>query len=118
MTECLECGQPTSTVARFCTTTCRHNFNNRRKARGATVYDLFMAMRYQRALATKWQVWLMMTRLAKAWRDEDRERRAARISWNSPEIALRDACWLRHQGNSNMSRRVLTKVGMGATVQS
>lgn len=111
MTCCLECGQPVAnTTGRFCTTPCRHAFNNRRKQRGASLYDLFMAVRYQRALATKWQAWLMMTRLAKAWRDEDREARAARLSWNSPDICLRDQAWLRHRGNPNMSRTSMSRV--------
>lgn len=111
MKSCLECGtaMPTSN-GRFCTTPCRHAFNNRRKQRGSTLYDLFMAVRYQRKLATTWQAWLMMTRLAKAWRDEDRIARDARLSWNSPDIALGDKPWLRHRGYPNMSRTSRTRV--------
>lgn len=111
MTACLECGAPMpNTTGRFCTTPCRHAFNNRRKQRGPILYDLFMAVRYQRKLATTWQAWLMMTRLAKAWRDEDRLHRDARLSWNSPDIALGDKPWLRHRGYPNMSRPNLSRV--------
>lgn len=114
MTSCLECGAPmpitkNAATGRFCTTPCRHAWNNRRKMRGPILYDLFMAVRYQRALATKWQAWLMMTRLAKAWRDEDRLHRNARCSWNSPDIALGDKPWLRHRGHPNMSRANMSR---------
>jgi hypothetical protein len=60
---CTECGAPFLAHARlarhaeFCGTECRKAFNNRRAMRGATLYDLFMTLRYERGLAAKLHVW-------------------------------------------------------------
>ena len=51
---CHECGAEYETVkhdARFCGTKCRKSYNNRRAVRGAELYDLFMASRYDREWA-------------------------------------------------------------------
>ena len=60
---CQECGEPFTAKkhhAKFCSTSCRKTWNNRRAMRGAQLYDAVMAMRYDRkkakALAKKIKV--------------------------------------------------------------
>lgn len=101
MTLCLECGRsfglrchdvedgPTK-PADFCGRACRNAWNNRRMARGAQLYDLFMVARFDRPLAKTMKVWRYLARLASDFRQEDREERAGRLSWRSPtEIIAR-----------------------------
>ena len=81
---CQECG--TSLTAspygkKFCSDKCRSDFNNRRLQRGATLYDFFMTLRYERDKAKDEKVWGAMCRLAEAMRDEDVEYRGGRNSW-------------------------------------
>ena len=45
---CLECGGECG-KGEFCGSACRMAFNNRRKARGAELYDLFMVHRFATA---------------------------------------------------------------------
>lgn len=81
---CTECGvEHMANVkhADFCGTECRRAFNNRRMVRGAELYDLFMALRYDRPLAKALGVWRLMCRMAMGWRAEDVEVRAGRRSW-------------------------------------
>jgi len=89
---CLECGA--AFIARrtaaegeslFCSTPCRKAFNNRRMTRGAQVYDLFMALRYQRGVAKLYGVWTILCRVAQDWREEDVRERAGRVSWRPYE---------------------------------
>lgn len=54
--------------------------------RGAELYDLFRAMRRERADAKEFEVWTMMCRLEKKWSDEDEGRK----TWVSPKRALRN----------------------------
>lgn len=73
---CAECAKPFS-LARdheqmFCCTACRTAFNNRRKNRGAELYDLFMTMRFDRDTAKVNGVWAVMCRMASEWNEEDR----------------------------------------------
>lgn len=86
---CQECGKPITTTRRdatFCCTPCRQRFNNRRMQRGAELYDLFRAMRRERAEAKRLEVWTMICRLEKQWHDEDEGRK----TWVSPKRALRN----------------------------
>lgn len=88
---CLECGTPHASLspgAEFCGPACRMAFNNRRTKRGAELYDLFMALRHDRATATRFKVWRLLNRLAAIFREEDRRERAGRVSWRSPSAIL------------------------------
>lgn len=72
---CRECGKPVGPSVRFekkfCCEPCRHSWTNRRKLRGAELYDLFMAMRYDRGTAKLFGVWAIMCRMASMWKEED-----------------------------------------------
>ncbi len=90
---CMDCGAPLEGLkpgARFCTSKCRLAFNNRRLQRGAELYDLFMAMRYDREEAQKHGAWSMLCRMAQQMRDEDVAQRAGRKSWQPPSRVLAD----------------------------
>lgn len=90
---CHECGEPLAGMkpgARYCTSKCRLTFNNRRLQRGAEIYDLFMAMRYDRAAAQEAGAWSIMCRMAQQMRDEDMAQRAGRKSWQPPSRVLKD----------------------------
>jgi len=75
MCKCLECGKQFKTVRAheqiFCASECRTAHNNRRKQRGADLYDLFMTMRYDRKNAKG--VWAVMCRMAQDWNEDDME---------------------------------------------
>jgi len=75
MCKCIECGsQFTKTRDHeqfFCSNGCRTSHANRRKTRGADLYDLFMTMRYDRGVAKVLGVWAIMCRMAQAWNEED-----------------------------------------------
>lgn len=88
---CLECGQALARRdkrARFCGNSCRGKFNQRRAKRGAELYDLFMAMRYDRKAATKAGAWSRMCRLGELYRDQDVIERDGRTSWQDLQKAL------------------------------
>lgn len=95
--ECAECGKPftaRSARARFCpaennypsnrraTSKCEKAFNNRRAVRGAEIYDLVMAWRFQRADADKIDIRGLLGRVASAYRDADKSFRDGRKSWD------------------------------------
>ncbi|QGY06038.1 transcriptional regulator [Methylobacterium mesophilicum SR1.6/6] len=88
----MECGGPltpaSSIEAEFCASACRMAFNNRRAKRGAELYDLFMALRHDRAVATAFKVWRLLNRLAAGFRAEDVTERDGRRSWRSPAAIL------------------------------
>lgn len=65
---------------------------NRRQERGALLYDLFMAMRYERELAAKLKVWGTMCQLAAEWRKEDEDKREGRKSWGNWRL------WMENNG--------------------
>lgn len=75
---------------RFCGQPCRLRFNNRRLQRGAEFYDLFMAMRYDRAEAKRLGVWASMCRMGQQMREEDQRERDGRKSWREPKDVLSD----------------------------
>ncbi len=91
---CVECGNPFSpreAKAMFCCDAHRKTWGNRRMLRGAQLYDLFMALRYERAAATEAEVWKVMCRVAAEFREEDNTERAGRLSWyalGSPQHIL------------------------------
>lgn len=90
---CAECGadfQPAAGHQEFCAPGCKRAFNNRRMVRGAEVYDLLMALRYERPIAQALGVWKLICRLAWIYRDEDARLRAGRNSWRpAAEIIAR-----------------------------
>lgn len=84
---CLECGGAMAhgaAPASFCATACRKAWNNRRAIRGAELYDLVMALRFDRALATRLHLWRIVCRMASAFRREDHQQRDGRRSWAPP----------------------------------
>ena len=86
---CLECGAMI-VVQGFCCTECRKTWNNRRAVRGAQLYDLFMAARFDRPVAKALKVWRYLAHFASQFREEDRIERAGRRSWRDPaEIIAR-----------------------------
>lgn len=95
---CLECGAGLTSdreTAVFCSTPCRKVWNNRRMQRGAELYDLFMAFRFERPLARVLRVMSMLNRLASQYREADRHERGGRRSWTSPEVVVERAPHLR-----------------------
>jgi hypothetical protein len=56
--------------------------------RGAILYDLFMAQRFERDAATEAGVWTLLTRLASDYRAEDERERAGRRSWRTIRAVL------------------------------
>lgn len=88
---CKECGcelERTRQPRMFCSTAHRQAFNNRRLERGAALYDLFMAMRYDRDRATELGLWAIMCRMAKDFREEDERERDGRKSWQPADAVL------------------------------
>jgi len=83
---CKECGKPTSgKQAFFCSTPCRKMFNNRRMTRGAILYDLYMARRFERDAADAANLRSIMARLASEWRVND-----GRETWGDWRAWMRD----------------------------
>lgn len=94
---CLECGDDFEALkpfGAFCCPAHRRDWNNRRQTRGAELYDLFMALRFQRGLAQALALWKLVCRLAAAYRDEDWRDRAGRLSWRSPRDVVAERPWL------------------------
>lgn len=86
--ECAETYTSGKAHADFCSAACRKAWNNRRALRGAELYDLLMALRYDRAAASKLKVWRAVCRLASGFRDDDLAARAGRQSWRDPREIL------------------------------
>lgn len=92
MAKCRECGIEIPAGGKqkfFCTVKHRKMWNNRRAVRGAELYDLFMALRFDREDANKAQLWTVISNLARAYRDADKARRDGRKSWNWREAIAR-----------------------------
>lgn len=84
--KCLECGCETISTRKpklFCCPAHQVAHTNRRRERGAVIYDLFMAMRYERKLSAKLKVWGTMCQQAAEWRREDFAGRDGRPSWGN-----------------------------------
>ena len=69
---------PPDREADFCRPQCRRAFNNRRAVRGAELYDLVMAHRFDRATARDLGVLALINRAASIFREEDRRERGGR----------------------------------------
>lgn len=87
--KCCECGSGFSseaTIQIFCKAECRTIHNNRRRKRGALLYDLFMSMRWNPIKAKG--VWSAMCKLTDEWKEEDRREREGRKSWKDRILFL------------------------------
>ena len=93
--KCLECGQSfkaSSWLAEFCGPKHRLNFGNRRRQRGAELYDAIVfekfATKEEKESAARAASWRSKQPLAKPveliakWRAEDKKHRANRRSWS------------------------------------
>ncbi len=73
---CFETGKPLPETAqptvRFIDADARQAWNNRRKVRGAQLYDMFMAYRYQRGVGKTLKLFSLMCKVAAEWRAEDK----------------------------------------------
>jgi hypothetical protein len=79
---CAECGtsfEPRQRNSRFCKPACNTLFNNRRKDRGAQLYDFVMSKRYDRINENDARS--LIDNLARAARDADKHERDGRPSW-------------------------------------
>jgi hypothetical protein len=88
---CRECAKPFQTIrpdALFCCIGCKNLFNNRRLQRGAVIYDLFMACRYQRGLAKVMGIWTILCGAALSFHIEDEAVRPGFVSWLDPKEVL------------------------------
>ena len=92
---CLECGAPRTKAAEFCKSSCRMDWNNRRRKRGAEIYDLFMVIRHERGLAKAMGLWTLICRLATHYREEDFREREGRRSWRKPQQVIAGKPYLR-----------------------
>lgn len=63
--------------------------------RGAELYDLFMAHRFERQAAQDAHVLQAMNRLASNWRADDKAERAGRPSWRRLAVVLAERAYLR-----------------------
>lgn len=105
---CLECGGsfvPRGVNVEFCSRPCRKAWNNRRLVRGAELYDLFMALRWDRAVASGLHVFTALSRMAAAFRAEDVRARAGRRSWASPRQIIERRPYLRAQRLAQQPKR-------------
>ena len=73
---CKECGAEYTAKkahSKFCSTKCRKDYNNRRAVRGAQLYDVFMAIRYDREAATKYGLdRTFISRMGEMFNEEDK----------------------------------------------
>ena len=86
---CYECGTKLSAAKHkrnTCSTACRAAHHNRRKARGAELYDLFMLIRFERGLSRAKGLWSLACLMASHWKIEDDE--AGRRSYGEAEDVL------------------------------
>lgn len=94
---CRECGglyAPATATAEFCGQACRAKWNNRRQVRGAELYDLVMAWRYDRKRAKALGLWRMVCRMTAAFHAEDLMERDGRPSFRDPRKVLEQRPWL------------------------
>lgn len=94
---CLECGTQFAAARgrEFCTSACRQRWNNRRMQRGAELYDLYMAHRFDRANAQALGVFQAVNRMASNFHTEDAAERAGRRSWRATRAVLEERPYLR-----------------------
>lgn len=89
---CRECGiafEAKQAGQYFCKVEHRKAWNNRRYIRGAELYDLMMAHNYERDKRSKLDLWSLVFRLLRAYRDADVFKRNGRKSWDAEETVQR-----------------------------
>jgi hypothetical protein len=94
---CLECGSTFTTDTRqgpHCSTRCRKNWNNRRMLRGAELYDLYMAHRFERERGTEMALMSKINRMVSIFREDDNGKRAGRRSWRDPATIIAEKPYL------------------------
>lgn len=92
---CKECGtefQAKKVEAKFCCQQCRLTFNNRRRDRGAILYDILMNCRYDREKALKVfgtnNVAKIMSEMATGWKaQDDQSNQRPSKTWQSASAA-------------------------------
>ena len=91
---CQECGEPFTAKkhhAKFCSTSCRKTWNNRRAMRGAQLYDAVMAMRYDRKKAKVLGIdWTFVCRMAEMWHNQDNRNEPCGKSYKNPHDLKRE----------------------------
>lgn len=95
--QCSECGSdftPRQASGHLCGSSCAKAWNNRRLVRGALLYDLVMANRFDRTTARSLRITSAVNRLASVYREQDRTGRGGRRSWRAPDAVVRGAPWL------------------------
>ena len=94
---CMECGEgyvAATTRSKFCCLPCNKTFNNRRSMRGAILYDLFMALRFERGLADKLNLWTLVCRQCMFWKMADENTRGDRNTWRAPSEVIAERPYL------------------------
>lgn len=84
---CNECGETFQTPrceTEFCNKGCRMAWHNRRRDRGAELYDILMTCRFDREFAAEEGLVLssIMSNLAQHYRNSDKAKRDGRKSWD------------------------------------
>ena len=103
--ECQECGthfEGKKQKAKFCSHACRMAFTNRRRDRGAELYDMFMSMRFERGKAKDEGVWTLLCDRASAYKDSDKTLRNGRKSWRDLDEVLASFPLGRAQGAGDL----------------
>lgn len=93
---CCECGaefEGFRVDAAFCNPSCVVAFGNRRRERGAVLYDLMMINRHERGVAKRLKVWFLVTRLLMYWREMDFRDNEGRRSWQDAARAVQKQAW-------------------------
>lgn len=74
--KCAECGHEFHAKrpdrAEFCSTECRSRYNNRRRDRGAMLFDLYLHHRFNRKAAAEKNLQTLIDRMVGNWVEEDR----------------------------------------------
>jgi hypothetical protein len=94
---CWECGAAYEALdpdRKFCQHAHAKAFHNRAAMRGAILYHLFMAMRYERGVAKGLGVWSAACKIASHWREEDQRERQGRPSWLRAREVLDRNAWI------------------------
>jgi hypothetical protein len=106
---CRECGErfeAKRSTREFCRAACRQAFHNRAASRGAELYHLFMAARFDRGSATAAGAWSTMCRLASIFRAEDIRDCGGRQTWDAvAKVKARNAHLLATVVDTNAAGR-------------
>src|SRR5260221_2561305 len=117
---CRECGvrfQAHRPSREFCCMKGRKAFHNRAASRGAEIFHVLMAMRFDRAKATAAGAYKLLCRMAAAFKAEDDRARPGRASWDDIErVKARNAHLLATIVDDSLAgRRRLHRRKLGAS---